>query len=557
MKFRRFALVIIAAVAVTNFIPLSTQNKLASIDKLIVADSEIEAKNYEELVRELNLHFDEALNKELELKIDNQRLSTNLKNLGVSFDTYKSIENILNKEKQTVLSKLTASISEAFKPTEIKPIAQINKQVLNDSLKKHIPNLGPSIDAKIKVASNYQVAVKAHQDGLIIDEEKLISDLSEMAEDLSPSNISVESTEDEASYTEIEAKVDAEILSSLLAKELRLIYSTEFQTIEVKTYIQKDWINIKNESIETDLDSITQFLSKNVSPQIDVPKQDAVIKSVPSEKNKKAEIEGIAKNGRELITELAADKIASAIKESRDIVILPVSVTQGQIIDQTANPIKWQLLSTGMSDFTGSIPNRAFNVRKGLNEVFTNIYIPADEIFSYNSYLGSVDTSKGWKMAYAIFGGTELRAVPGGGLCQCSTTIFRAALYSGLEILEQRNHSMYVHYYKELGDGLDSTIYPGIVNLRFKNDTKNPILIQSYTDGDFAIVNFYGVDDGRKIEMFGPYYGRSSEEQPPAEFSEILGELRRTQIGWVQRITYADGTVSENKVVSTYNSVPK
>ncbi len=207
-----------------------------------------------------------------------------------------------------------------------------------------------------------------------------------------------------------------------------------------------------------------------------------------------------------------------------------------------------KLIARGLSNFKGSPDGRAFNIRKALSERISAVLFAPGQEFSYNDVIDNL--SDGWKQALGIFGGVNLVPTLGGGLCQVSTTVYRAALNAGLQITERHPHSLHVHYYKEYGDGLDATIFLGGKNLRFLNDTPSYILVLAgYDDKDNAYVDFYGTSDGRKIELFGPYY---SKTEIPVDFQEKIGGVSWNQIKWVQRITRSDGKIEENVIVSTY-----
>ncbi len=217
----------------------------------------------------------------------------------------------------------------------------------------------------------------------------------------------------------------------------------------------------------------------------------------------------------------------------------------------SATPMK--LLSTGHSTFAGSGIPRKSNVRKALNERVHNIIVPTDAVFSFNDTLGTVSVSRGWQMALTIFEGTNLRPAPGGGICQASTTTYRAALAAGFPIVEQKNHSLYVTYYEKFGVGQDATIFPGKQDLKFKNDTGSPLLIQAYNDGDEAYVQIYGSDDARSVELSGPYFGKTA----PKDLLENGKILKNNEIGWVRTVTM-DGAEPKREVfIARYKALPK
>lgn len=212
-----------------------------------------------------------------------------------------------------------------------------------------------------------------------------------------------------------------------------------------------------------------------------------------------------------------------------------------KIVDKNGDELN--ILSVGRSNFEGSIPNRIYNVKEGA-KVFSNLIIRSEDSFSYNNILTTKGANVIWKNAYIIVNGKDLKLSPGGGLCQTSTTLFRAALKAGLEIQNWKNHSIYVSYYNQYGDGLDSTIFPGKQDLIFKNNYKNDIFIISEVDESNNMYTYIiGKDDPKNVKLNGPFYGKLDNKMLE---SDII--LRRNQIGWERKI---DGRV-EN-YISTYN----
>ncbi len=283
-------------------------------------------------------------------------------------------------------------------------------------------------------------------------------------------------------------------------------------------------------------------------------RSDLIIKEVPQGVGK-ATIQGRFQNGRSLDRELTKQLIKNALTYGSNETVGAFKNEEGRIINESGTDLgEMELLSTGLSDFAGSSYGRDFNVRKTLNEHYNGVIIPAGESFKFNDFLGPVTYSAGWKGSLAIFNGNELKTVPGGGICQISTTVYRAAINAGLNIEEQRNHSLYIDYYEAYGEGLDATIYPGYQDLIFTNDTENPILIEAYADDTLAVVNFYGTDDGRSVELYGPY----TQSKQNDEVIKALGGLDYNQIAWKQIIKWPDGSIKEYWRVSTYNgSVPQ
>ena len=160
-----------------------------------------------------------------------------------------------------------------------------------------------------------------------------------------------------------------------------------------------------------------------------------------------------------------------------------------------------ELISSGTTNFYGSPKNRVYNINHGAG-MFHGVVVKPGETLSVNSVLGNPSAETGFLPELVI---KENKTIPeyGGGLCQVSTTLFRAALNAGLEILERTNHAYRVSYY-EPPVGMDATVYYPNPDLVIKNNTPAHILIQTSIEGTKITFSFYGTKDGRKVEISEP-----------------------------------------------------
>lgn len=164
-----------------------------------------------------------------------------------------------------------------------------------------------------------------------------------------------------------------------------------------------------------------------------------------------------------------------------------------------------ELIGRGTSNFAGSISSRIHNIVLASANL-NGVLIPPGEIFSFNDALGDVTSYTGYKQAYVIMDGKTILG-DGGGVCQVSTTFFRAALDAGLPIVERRAHSYRVSYYeKDSSPGFDATVYSPYTDIKIKNDTPGHILIQTISDtqNTSLVFEFYGTSDGRIAETTKP-----------------------------------------------------
>jgi len=163
------------------------------------------------------------------------------------------------------------------------------------------------------------------------------------------------------------------------------------------------------------------------------------------------------------------------------------------------------LLADGVSDYTHSIPQRIHNLLLGTSK-FNGVLIPKGATFSFNDTVGDISSSTGYQPAYIIKEGKTVLG-DGGGICQVSTTLFRAALLAGLPIVEHHSHAYRVGYYEnDSKPGLDATVFGPTVDFKFINNTPASILIQTSSDEENNKLSFklYGKKDNRVIELSAP-----------------------------------------------------
>lgn len=176
-----------------------------------------------------------------------------------------------------------------------------------------------------------------------------------------------------------------------------------------------------------------------------------------------------------------------------------------------------ELIGRGYSQFAGSIPGRIHNVALAASRLH-GVLVKPGETFSFNKALGDVSAATGYQTAYIIKDGRTVLG-DGGGVCQVSTTLFRALLNAGLPIIERHAHAYRVHYYEDGGfkAGLDATVFAPTVDLKFTNDTPASILIQTKTDTKNLTLTFelYGTSDGRKAEILNHKVWGVSAPPPP------------------------------------------
>jgi vancomycin resistance protein YoaR len=249
-------------------------------------------------------------------------------------------------------------------------------------------------------------------------------------------------------------------------------------------------------------------------------------------------------DGAALRSSAFADAVAESFLGDRKPVEAPVVVTKPAVDSNNLGALGIDgLIGRGDSNFVGGSQPRDNNIYVGVDLLNGELVPPGGE-FSFNKAVGEITYDKGFVDAGVIENGIIGRDV-GGGICQVSTTVFRAALDSGMPITEWHNHSLRLLGYERDGwtAGYDAAIlqsgsdpqYWG--DFRFKNDTDGYMLVQAWTDYPYVIVEIYGNDDGREVTV------------GDAGFSNSDGHFA----AWFTRsITYADGETVERTFTSYY-----
>lgn len=236
--------------------------------------------------------------------------------------------------------------------------------------------------------------------------------------------------------------------------------------------------------------------------KVNMPAEDAVF---AGDSNNQVYVKTPEKDGQEINNEESLTVLQQALanKTSEDLVInLPVVTTDPKFKARDKDKLGLkELIGEGKSNFAGSPKNRIYNIRRALQQ-FSGVIIKPGEEFSFVKYLGEVDGTTGY-LPELVIRNNKTEPEFGGGICQVSSTVFRAAIYSGLKITERRNHSYAVQYYKPYG--MDATIYIPRPDFKFLNNTPGAIFMQPEISGTDLTFRFFGTRDGRTASVDGPY----------------------------------------------------
>lgn len=194
--------------------------------------------------------------------------------------------------------------------------------------------------------------------------------------------------------------------------------------------------------------------------------------------------------GRKIDFDTLKEKIAS--KET-DFTVAYTTVNPKVYTDDLGEEMFPHLLGKYQTVFSNVGDGRATNIKLATNKINGYVMNPGD-VFSFNGVVGPRTYSAGFKDAN-VFGASGVEQGVGGGICQVSSTLYLATLYSDLQIVSRRNHNYVVAYAPA---GLDATVSYGTIDFKFKNNMQNPVKIKAEVSGNNMIVKIYGTKEADK-----------------------------------------------------------
>ncbi len=228
----------------------------------------------------------------------------------------------------------------------------------------------------------------------------------------------------------------------------------------------------------------------------------------------------------------------------------------------------------GSSSFVGSSEERAENVAVAARNISYKL-VPPGEMFSFNDLLGPISVENGFVEGKIIQGDWAASDL-GGGVCQVSTTVFRAAALAGFQFAEWHPHTWRLAFYEADGSppGFDGAIYQPNTpaepeqDLVFRNPLDSWLLLMMVVDQGTVSAHFYGKDNGWTTELGEPKIGDAKPIPDPVErVNPDLAPGERIQVQQAQAgmmvtlhrtVTSGDGAiVSDGDFVSDYVSVPE
>ncbi len=451
--------------------------------------------------------------KTISLSSESQGFNLETKEISLAYDFSKSANNAFNLTRTgDIISDWVLEIDNLLHPKNLELVTQYDEE----ELKKFIsvlsgqlstPAQSPSISIK-----RPSVTINKGTKGTEVNQDLLIEKIKQNLVFASDSQIQIPIDHIDSTINDDEAEALKERAENLLGKSLSLTF--EFNNFEITDSQILSFLGPKGGLDEGKIEENLKKISSQINREPQSPKftfdAGRVTEFQPA-------LDGVEVDLNKLKTDVInqLDRLEKEDVKNIKISVPTFNTPPGVTTESVNNLGIRQLIGRGSSRFRGSIASRVHNIQLASSRL-NGLLINPGETFSFNSALGDVSKFTGYQEAYVIREGKTILG-DGGGVCQVSTTFFRAALNAGLPILERQAHAYRVGYYEQDSPpGLDATVYGPSPDLKIKNDTPAHILIQAKADTkSYSLVfELYGTSDGRVATTSKPV---TTNVTPPGE----------------------------------------
>lgn len=486
----------------------------------------------------LKTYADSWQTKNLTLFISGQEYSTNFRELGVSIDIEETLKKIYRAKRG---SNPYTSLRYSFQASTEDIILKVDESKMQEFIESKVtPDLSTPVSATYLLEAN-QLIIQDEVNGEEVSSQAIVNALAQAVNNNSlETDFDIQVTSIKPNITTGDLEQIRRQVETLLSVDFKLTLDQESWDIEPTETLS--WLTFTKDGALTNID-ISQDLVREyltfLNEDIERPAKSAKLRYDRETQQVAILIPG--QTGITLNIDESTQRIRDAILMNETNVVLAAQITEPEIYEGNLDTLGINTrIGIGTSNFAGSSASRVHNVKVAA-EAMNGILLAPGEEFSFVEYLGPVNAATGYKPELVIKGNKTIPEY-GGGVCQVSTTIFRAALYTGLEITERHAHSYVVSYYGT--PGLDATIYIPKPDFRFKNTTDTHILLQYYINGTEIGFEIFGSENSRQVNVSGPI-----------TLSAGTDGSRRTV---VYRDVYEDGElISKDSFFSNYRAPNK
>lgn len=454
---------------------------------------------------------DKETTKDLKLKYDEKEFLIRAEDIGLVYDWDASVSRAFEVGRNgNIITDTKEKIAALMKNL----VVPASYDYDDDSLGIKLSIIRGEVNKEAKqsrvILSDENLVVSASEKGRKIIEDDLYSAVIGSFDNLDFSNKNVPIKTVNPQIVEKDVNNLLNEIEKIVSKDLVLKYGDKTWTLNQEQLLDLISLEKDENKVKVSLNNAKfEALIENIGGEVNELPRGQVTSS-----NEKQVLEfKIIKEGKELDVSKFTNDFKASMFGERVVVNIPMSKVEGPT-DKEKYGI-YALLGEGVSHYAGSIPGRIHNLTLAAERT-NGVLVAPGATYSMNNSVGPIDAVHGFQMAYIIKEGRTVLG-EGGGVCQTSTTLFRAVLNAGLPVVARYPHAYRVGYYEQdMPAGFDAAVFQPSWDFKFKNNTSAYILVQTSWDVDENSLTFklYGTPDGRTVEITSPVI---TNQSPPPE----------------------------------------
>lgn len=442
---------------------------------------------------------------------EGQEFRPTLAELGVSFDTERSLNEAYDYGREpNAVDRLQVARDLLQNDHPVPLYASVDQNILNGWFDQVDQRLGLVPHDAYLAIDGTDVSIEPEVEGTVVNRDIASKQIMATVMDLVPTNavLPVVAWIPNVRSGDLQ-DVEAEVRSAL-SKSVQVSFQDQTWTLpsdQVSQFIVQD--NDKSKvgkdavSLRIDTVALAAFLSTQYAEAVYLEPVNAVVGWNQGPVSVTGSVDG-----HEMQPEALADEVAASLMGDHQNVDIPVNVLKPEVDSNNLGALGITTpLGRGDSNYGGSDYGRATNIGVGANLLNGTLVAPG-ATFSFNQSIGVITEELGYVEARVIMAERIGKGI-GGGICQVSTTVFRAALRAGMPIAEWWPHAQRISFYERdgWGPGYDASILQPEQDpmsggdLKFENPTDNWLLIESYVDGTHVVVNIYGPETKWDVQL--------------------------------------------------------
>jgi vancomycin resistance protein YoaR len=457
----------------------------------------------EDRANELNLHT-------VTFSYGDLTWSPTLSEIGATVDTQSSVQNAMAMGRDDNAANRLSFAGDILQENQTVPlVTEIDLQKLDAWFDRVDADINdPAIDATI-VVEGASVSFTQDSTGTVVDREAAKTEIINALKTLQPIDKKLPTVVDEPSLRTVDLEAGKSQVEEILSKPVEVVFEGRSWTVAPEAVspfmtVRSERINGQPEiKVDFDTTGLANYLRETYAGEINRLPVDATV----------AFSDGLyatspSVDGANVLANDFAVVVAESFLNGHQRVDVPVFVTKPRVDSNNLGALGINtMIGRGDSNFAGGSESRDVNIYIGI-EALNGTLVPPGEDFSFNGAVGAITSEKGYTVSDVILG-EEIGRDVGGGICQTSTTMFRAALNGGFPITEWHPHTYRLLGYERdgWGPGFDASILQlgdnpaQWADFRFTNNTTGWILVQSWSSYPYHVVEIFGTDMGWNVEI--------------------------------------------------------